>query len=602
MLAAIFIFLIVIGSAASVGSFLPRKLSEDLYPSEAFALRLLAGLGLLGLTLFLVGNWLWNKPVVWAVLLLPIAARFVFALRHPDRLAGWKRGLVFPKPDGWLILCTAIILLHAVSGLAIPVGDAGNDAISYHFLGPVIWQRTNVVRPVLDHSHTAFPENIEMLFGAGMILGNERVPGLIGTAFAALLLVQIGGLTRRLGGKPATASLAMAVAATMPVIMDTAEVGFVDIPYAALCLAAARLAFSSACIQSAVLAGLFAGLAAGTKYTGLMNLVLIAIVSVVCAATRAPTMQRLRNVAIMSCAAVVLCSPWYLRNAVQLGTPIYPPPPVLSRFVHAKAFPVEAAQSFQDYILERGKGYGRGPLELALLPYNLTYRPAAFHGAGGIGMVSFAFMPIAFAVVRRNKIAIAWMVWSTLFTVAWFLTQQEARFFVPVLAVAASFGAIGAAHLWDQRLSITRILTAGVIGLSLVYGLLTDLRTGRERMASVFSKQVEARREAAIPAREAFQFLNSAPDVEKVLVLNRFVPCYYLRKPYIKVRGPYWEQPIPDVAGPQAALLQIHTMHVTHILDVQGLFGTSFELNQIPNPNPLVFSSPDARIYKVVNP
>jgi hypothetical protein len=602
MVLAIFITLVIVASAASIGYLLPRQLDRNLGASEAFAMRLLAGFGLLGLTLFLVGNWYWNTKVVWTVLLLPIAISALWAIRrYPP--AGLRRTRpASGKPIPWLLLCAGILLLHAVSGLAIPLGDSGSDEISYHFLGPVVWQRTHIVRPVLDHSHTAFPENIEMLFGAGMLLGNERVPGLMGVVFAALLVIQIGGLARRLGASSGTAWMAMAVAATMPVVIDTAERGFVDVPYASFCLAAARLVFAFAGLSGILFAGLFAGLAAGTKYTGLMNLALIVIASLAWPGANEPFRQRLRKSALLSLMALAVCSPWYVRNALVLGTPIYPPPRVLATYLHPKAFPMDAVQKFQDYIRERGKGYGRGPMEFLLLPFNFTYRPAAFHGAGGIGLVPLAFLPIALAVLRRNREAQLWMVWSVLFTLAWFVTQQEARFLIPVLGLAASLGAIGAGYLWATRRPITRILTAGIAGLSIGYGLLTHVATAGERIESVFSNQIETRREAIIPVKEAFEFLNSSPDVKAVLVLNRFLPCYYLHKPYIKVRGQYWEQPIASVSDARAALAQIRSLHVTHILDVQGIWGTSFELSGIPNPHSLVFSSPAARIYRVVEP
>jgi hypothetical protein len=602
MVLAIFITLVIVGSAASIGYLLPRKLDRNLATSEAFAIRLLAGLGLLGLMLFLVGNWSWNTKVVWTVLLLPMAISAVLAARRYLRAGLWRTRPALGKPSLWLILCAGILVLHAVSGLAIPAGNSGSDEISYHFLGPVVWQRTHVVRPVLDHSHTAFPENIEMLFGAGMLLGNERVPGLIGTVFAALLLIQIAGLTRRLGASSGTAWMAMAVAATMPVVIDTAERGFVDVPYASFCLAAGRLAFASTGLSGVLFAGLFAGLAAGTKYTGLMNLALIVSVSLIWPGANESFRHRLRKCAPLSLVALAVCSPWYLRNALQLGTPIYPPPRVLATHLHPKAFPMDAVQYFQDYIRERGKGYGRGPIEFLLLPYNFTYRPAGFHGAGGVGLVPLAFLPIALAVVRRNREAQIWVVWSILFSLAWFVTQQEARFLIPVLGLAASLGAIGARYLWDTRRPITRIFTACIVGLSIGYGLLTHIATAGERMESVFSNRIETRRETIIPAKEAFEFLNSSPDVKAVLVLNRFLPCYYLRKPYIKVRGQYWEQPIPSVSDARAALAQIRGLHVTHILDVQGIWGTSFELSGIANPHPLVFSSPAARIYRVAEP
>lgn len=604
MVAALLACSVIVASAASLGFLFPGKLGVDLSASEELALRLLAGMGLLGLALFLAGNWRWTKSVVWSILLLPFLANVIAAVVFRKNLA-FRSGVRWPhgRLSIWTIVWMGAMALHALSGFAVPVGNSGDDAISYHLLGPVVWQRTEIVRPVLDHSLTAFPQTVETLFGAGMLLGNERVPGLLGVVFAIVLLVQIGGLARRFGGENgSTARIAMAMAATMPVIIGTAETGFIDIPYAAFCLAAARIAFSSIESRNLLFAGLFAGFAAGTKYTGLINIALIAFAIYVCPATRFSSRERLRSVSMVSIVALIICAPWYIRNFVMLGTPIYPPVPLLSRYLHIRSFPPAAAQEFQAYIRERGKGYGRSLFALLMLPLNFTFRPAGFHGAGGIGLAPLAFVPIAFRAVRRNRVALAWLIWVSAFTVAWFFTQQEARFFIPVLAVAAALAALGAEYLWKNDGIWTRALVAAVLVLSMSYGILTDIHDHGERIASVFSKRVEARREQTIPVKDAFEYLNSTPGVKSVLVLNRYLPTYYLHKPYVEVRGQYDEEPIAGIADTKSALAHIADLHVTDVLDVQGLFGTGFEVQQ-PTPfMKLTYSSPNVRIYRIVLP
>lgn len=596
---------VIVASAASLGILLPGKFGNDLSRSEELALRFLAGIGLLGLTLFLVGNWRWTKPVVWSILLIPLLVNAIASLALGKNVV-FRNGAAWPRGRGsmWNVVWIAAMVPHAISAFAVPVGNVGNDAISYHLLGPVVWQRTEVVRPVLDHSHTAFPATIEMLYGAGMLLGNARVPGLLGVVLAIVLLVQVGGFAGMLGTqKGSIAGLAMSIAATMPVVIWSAEAGFIDIPYAAFCLAAARIAFSSVEARSFIVAGLFLGFAAGTKYTGLINIALVALVVLLCPATLLSYKTRLKYVCAAGVVALIICSPWYLRNFLMLGTPIYPPLPVLSRHLHVRAFPVDAAQAFEAYIRERGKGYGRSLFALLMLPLNFTYRPGGFHGAGGIGLAPLAFVPIAFRSIRRNRTSLAWLIWGTAFTIAWFFTQQEARFLIPVLAVAAALAALGADYLWNNTRSIvTQSLVTAILGFSIAYGILTDLHTNGERIESVFSTRAEARREMEIPVKDAFQYLNSSPDVSRVLVLNRYLPSYYLHKPYVKIRGQYGEEPIEGIEDTNSALNHIGHLHVTHVLDVRGLFGTDFELKEPASFMKLEYSSPNVRIYRVVMP
>jgi hypothetical protein len=46
----------------------------------------------------------------------------------------------------------------------------------------------------------------------------------------------------------------------------------------------------------------------------------------------------------------------------------------------------------------------------------------------------------------------------------------------------------------------------------------------------------------------------------------------------------------------------VENLGVNYILDVQGLFGTHFEMDPSTSPYRLAWSSGDARIYRVITP
>src|SRR5207237_4497517 len=189
------------------------------------------------------------------------------------------------------------------------------------------------------------------------------------------------------------------VAATMPVVLFTSELCFVDVPFAAFTLAAARVGFDSSNRTHLAMAGVYSGFALGTKYTGLSMLAVTGIFLLILKIMAGGRSSVFFDLCVFAATALLVGSPWYLRNFIMLGSPIYPPPPALARIFPARAFSLQASESLQAYVLERGEGLGRSPLDFLLLPVRFTYWTHRFHGAGGVGVESLALRPLCVHVV-----------------------------------------------------------------------------------------------------------------------------------------------------------------------------------------------------------
>ncbi len=102
----------------------------------------------------------------------------------------------------------------------------------------------------------------------------------------------------------------------------------------------------------------------------------------------------------VTCAvAILVASPFYLRNWIIYGCPIYPPPPILLRFFTPQISTAVISELLKN-MMESGKGMGRGIKESLLLPFNLTYHTANFRGAGGIGLVPLALAPFGIMLLE----------------------------------------------------------------------------------------------------------------------------------------------------------------------------------------------------------
>ena len=600
MVSAVLVALWIICSAGVTGRAISRFL--DLRSSNArTSLELLLGFGTLGTVLFFVGLWQWRPIPVALVLAVPL----LYCLRRPRKLFSFANNWHYhltktaARVGRFDILNAALLLPICISALALPMGSPGDDAISYHLFGPKMWEHNHHIAPTLSMSHTAFPAVVETLYGAGRLLANDRVAGLLGIAFLICLLLQVRALASFFGASHEIAKLAVTLAISTPVLVFTAEKAFIDVPFAAFSIAAVSLVVGTGRADLTASAA-FAGFAAATKYTGLLVALEVALIGFVAATLRREKQAFLRQLP-KACALLVLISGgWYLRNFLVLGSPIYPPPVTLAHIFHAKAFPVEASQYFEAYIRERGKGCGRGLFAFLALPFNLTFHTASFHGAGGIGLAPLALLPFAIWKQRRDASFLLWLLWVLLFTGIWFVTQQEARFFIPALAVLCAFSVLAIVDLWTRMRLLGRWLLAATLIVSVSYGAITNLNDRRDRIASVFSRHAAEEREHTIPYHDALAFLNSLPDDNAVLILNPWVPCYHIRRPCVSPIGLYHEQPLEEITSPKMALEQLNRIPVSYVLDVVSS-QTGFVVAPTDARLQLIKEWPDARLYTVAN-
>jgi hypothetical protein len=138
-----------------------------------------------------------------------------------------------------------------------------------------------------------------------------------------------------------------------------------------------------------------------------------------------------------------------------------------------------------------------------------------------------------------------------------------------------------------------------LVAVSILYGLLMIVRAQTENLRAVVSPNFAQYRSAReIPYLASFEYLNSDASVKKILILDRSVPPYYLRKPYVKPVGQWGELSLPGISTSLEALPRARELHVTHILDVVSPV-SGFQIERPPSNFELVFQSTGQRIYRV---
>jgi hypothetical protein len=598
ILRPVLIVLVLATAALGAGNWIAARLSRTFGRFDRNVLSWLGGIGLLSLALFLVGqwrfSWLTAGPIVGIALLLGIKPLFLL-LR--DFKAGWRQRKFSTAPT---FIVLSVLFLVGLGSLAEITGDWTIDAVVYHLLGPKVWIREGTIRPVPDNCHTAMPQTGETLYATAMMFGGSRAPGPLNVVVFCMLLLVAASIAKRAGLDSVETWWAVALIVTMPAVVTGSTHVFVDGMYAAFVLAAARIGFDAETLGDFALVGLFAGLALGTKYTGILAVPTILL----CVLLKKLFEEKLeprhikKSIAALAIASLV-ASPYYLRNWILLGSPIYPPPPLLWRFFDAKYLSTEAVLNFHEYIRHRGRGFGRGIGAFLLLPFNLTYHTSNFYGAGGIGICPLGLSIFGIVAERRNVFAKTLALLGLLLLVLWFVTQQESRFLIHGYVISAIFAVFGWRYVKSVSPPWTRLLGGAVVLLSVAYGA---FMIGRERIAdarTVMSPDAaEKRAQETIPFLESFRFINNDPSVRRILILDPTVPPYYSDKPYVKSIGQWGERLLPGVLNSDEALKHVRELGVSHVMDVQSEI-SSFEVAPNTEGLTLVFEAKGQRIYRV---
>ncbi len=303
-------------------------------PLEEFIFSLGLGLGLLSLIVLALG--LAGLFYRWLFWLLLVAALILFR-RHIRPFPG-----PIPRLEGRLgwflaLYLAATLILAFLSTLTPPTAW---DSQVYHLTGPRLYVQHHRIVGGIDIPYLGFPALVETLFAAALLLKGPVVAKLIHFAYGALTLLALYAFARRYFNLK-VGWLAMAIFYAVPSVVLVSTWAYVDAAlifyefaaFYALCrwldhgqVPGASKVPGTSGTRWLLLCALFCGLAMGIKYTGFalsfsLGLIVLWRVRLRCLAL--PKCQA-PIVALFGVTALLVASPWYLRNLVFTGNPFYP--------------------------------------------------------------------------------------------------------------------------------------------------------------------------------------------------------------------------------------------------------------------------------------
>lgn len=232
------------------------------------------------------------------------------------------------------ILCIAGLVIFALLGVMLAVGfPRGFEVTAYHLPIAVNVFQTGSLR-VWDHAfmHT-FPANMSLIAGYSLQFLPERLASVLNLPFLALACFVVYRLGRMAGADSESSAVAAAGLATIPMIaFSSLEIGADVAGIAFLGLSFLIVLAAPSCRASwIILAGLCTGLAFGFKSLHLVGggfLGLIVLIQGWKYRRNISKIARFNHSAkvgiYFACGFCLTAGFWLLRNAVELGNPIYP--------------------------------------------------------------------------------------------------------------------------------------------------------------------------------------------------------------------------------------------------------------------------------------
>lgn len=418
-------------------------------------------------------------------LLLATPGALVWAREMLQWCNNQKNAMETARAYFWPGLAIAFALWIAFWSSLLP--PTQSDALRYHLTVPDLYLRHGGFVMLSTLSFSNFPFLIEYLFLVPLAFGSIAGPKLIHFLFFIITLLQAAQMANHWGGRRAGVMAALLIASTpfVPIFASWAFIEFALSAYtlfAIQCAMAVRSAFvngeRASAWRWALLLGVVGGLLLGCKYTALATVAFLGLAMLW--PGRAPKLSFLQRFPIATAAitlALLIASPWYIKNIVLFNNPVFP--------FGGSAFPTHDWTAFNQEFFSYHAGMKgslnavrqSSRLERAIDFVTLPFR-TTLYSSDVYRIENFGDMPLGILWLAGALLAVFYRSWragmfflggmSIILFVFWGNTYRDIRFLLPCLATAAPF--LGA--VWSDLMKHTRSLR-WFIAAAIFYNLLT---------------------------------------------------------------------------------------------------------------------------------
>ncbi len=445
------------------------SLDEETDRLERMLFALGLGLGIIAYATLLLGTLqLYYRWIFVLLVVLTTAGYFFQSLRKrrtpamatPAARWNWGGGKVerlFGKIS--LGLATLFSLIYLLAALA---PETGFDALNYHLGVPRLYLAHHGMYHVSNIVYANYPFTVEMIYTFAWLLDSQLLAKLFNFAFGILAAAALVVLCRKYFTLPA-GCLAALIFLSSPSVGFLFGTAYVDLGLA-LFVFLSFFAFYNWVRRPAlpwlVLSGVFAGLSMGTKYLGLLAVVLVTA-AMIFNWTRVE--KPIRSLTILYSIAFLVVAPWLIKNMVLVGNPVSP---ILSDVFYNPDYYLSSDYRGLVRFTQSWRTYEGNLWDFLGSPWLLTFQGDLFGGSPG--SVFLIFFPPAVLLGWRNRPILLLAGCSSVGYLFLILSTRLVRYFVPLfpllsLVIAASLLSRG----FRYARSVQAIATAALILLSL---------------------------------------------------------------------------------------------------------------------------------------
>jgi len=550
----------------------------------------LAGHPLRGLARWVLGLAAWQlvlfslatvqlltQPALAAVAALGLLAALLARLRSVEAPPVESKPPSGSQDATWAFLFSlpSILVLSLLFAVAADP-TISQDAAVYHLTLPKLYLAHGGFRPVEMNVYSHWPLGVELLFGLALAGRDHVLAKLVHFGFGALLLYVLAVAGRAFlpaeRGRVAGAVAGCALLAN-GVVLFSLPLANVDLAVAFYFAAAFFFALHATQSprpdrRSLLIAGLAAGLLAGSKLNGIGGAAVVALVM----APRLLAGGRRAFAGLFVAPVALFWLPWLSKAWAETGNPVYPF--LWDRFGGPDWSP-RLAEQLRAW--QWGIGMGRAPLDYLLLPWRVVAAGGRGypHFDGSLGWHWLLLVPLALLVMRRERCVRLALVAAGLFFALWALGSQQLRLLLPALPLLAFAGAAALLDLATRRSSRLDGARLAALALACCAVLGWTARTELDNAFKHWGVDLDARFDASRAGAPSavYDFLaRQLPPRAKLLLLgtNR---GFFLERPYLA--DSFFEaSQISDWLAPaqrrEDLLLRLRARGVTHLL-VQNL-------------------------------
>lgn len=416
----------------------------------------------------------------------------------------------------WGAVAVVLIVATIISILVLAsVPPVSKDALTHHLAVPKLYLDHGGMYEIPSIVFSYFPMNLDLLYIIPLYFGNDIAAKYIHFIFALFTCMLIFSYLRKRLDRM-YALLGVITFLSVPIIIKLSITVYVDLGLIFFSTASLmyllKWADNNFAAHNLLLSAVFCGLALGTKYNGLITLFLLTLfVPFMYLRDKRASGSQLRAAGygtVFFLTALLIFSPWMIRNFIWKGNPVYPLYHDLFISRNQPSGPAPEATSPANEI-SQGEDNDYGPMghfayrsfafdesgwQIALIPLRVFFQgrddtPKYFDGV--LNPYLFFFALLAFVSIRgdpsslkREKTALG--AFSILFLLfVFFQEDMRIRWIAPIIPPLVILSVYGFSeiiqaldkHLKGARLKIGKGLAVLVIGIMLVLNIsyLVDL-------------------------------------------------------------------------------------------------------------------------------